>query len=603
MKQPKSESNKMQISIRQIDLSRFGPTPYKDTIEIIVQEINKAQNNDSKFELQKMAKDYPGFEICIYHTMKLNPPRWLGFFKHVVADGETLLNSYNNISTFLVFIAFKNSIYAISGGAGNIVLDRYSVSDLGTQVLTRLIKKDDKVINTLKDRSFIGNVLGQSRIYKDDQRLTDEDQFGKIYNAVKAVLNKEILTKVFQFPKADLTRRTANCIAHSSFQINKRISFDKLLQIIERIEWLFETKPEPNFTLNDVIHIDNRRPLNKTLRDNLELEFKSQLYDKYMKREELDFDFCHKKYEDYYSADDFIATRGRDFTITTSNRFTFASILAEVEKEGYLVADSLNEFILSFLDIRVETRDSFGDSLTVGSLFQHLNGEVIYEGSTYFYLGAEWYRVKSEFIDQLNNDCIESLKQLLAKDIITEPFTCRTEDEYVSKFFGKPKMFALHKVLYENIELCDLIFHDDNTVYLIHIKKGFNHSVRELASQISMAARRLIYDRKSNCKLISKLETKLLSFKGHKNIYLDKVGNQKMPAEGLASIFNKIVNDNQIIFCLAFVDNADVKRDILDNIKDYDSSIAKYSVLELKKALMSYRFGFKVIQLNKEIEK
>jgi uncharacterized protein (TIGR04141 family) len=594
-----SGSDKMQISIHQIDLSRFGTSPFNDIAQIIIDEINKKEEKANKFKLQKITEDYPGFNIRIYHAMKQNPPRWIGFFDGIVVKGEDLLKSYNVFSTYLAFIGFKNNIYAISGGAGNTLLDRYSVSNLGTEVLTRLIKKDEKVINSLKDRSFIGNVLGQSRIYKDDQRLTDEDQFGKIYNQVKAVLNREILTKIFRFAKTDLTRKTANCIAYSSFQINKRISFKKLLEIIERIEWLFETKKEPNFTLNDVIHIDNRNPANQKLRQKLDLEFKSQLYIKYLKKDELDFDFCHKKYEEYYNAHDYIATRDSHRIINTSDRFTFSSILSAVKNEGFLVADSLNEFIYSFLDVRIETFDILGERLTAGSLFEHLNGEITFEQSTYFYLGAEWYRVKSQFIDQLNRDCKDSIKQLSVKDLIKEPFTGKIEDDYITKFFGKSDTYVFHKVLYENIELCDLLMQEQNSIYLIHIKQGFNHSVRELASQISMAARQLIHDRRTNCKLIGKLETKLVGLKGNQNIYLDKVGSQKMPLKGLASLFNNIVNDNQIVFCLAFVDHGMKKRNILDNIEDFDSSIAKYSILELKKALMSYGFGFKIIQLNK----
>ncbi len=260
---------------------------------------------------------------------------------------------------------------------------------------------------------------------------------------------------------------------------------------------------------------------------------------------------------------------------------------------------SLDEFILSFLDIRIETFDNFGERLTAGSLFEHLNGEIIYEGTTYFYLGAEWYKVKFEFIEHLNQDCKDSIKQLLLKGLINEPFNGKTEDAYVSKFFGKSKTYVLHKVLYENIELCDLLLEDRSTIYLIHIKQGFNHSIRELASQISMAARQLIHDRKTSCKLITKLEKKLVAFKGNKNIYLDKVGNQKMPPKGLASLFNNMVNDNQIIFCLAFIDKGTKRKDILNDIEEFDSSIAKYSILELKKALMSYGFGFKIIQLEK----
>jgi len=252
------------------------------------------------------------------------------------------------------------------------------------------------------------------------------------------------------------------------------------------------------------------------------------------------------------------------------------------------------------MDVNIETRDELGEKLTSGSLFEHLNGEVRVDGNIYFYLGAEWYKVKSEFIEQLNRDCKDSIKQLLASDMIKEPFNVKIEDDYATKFLGKPGTYVLHKVLYENIELSDLLFYDQNTIHLVHIKQGFNNSVRELASQISMAARQLIQDRKMNCKLVTELEAKLLRLKGNKNAYLDKVGNQKMPPKGLASLFNNITNDNQIIFCLAFVDKAAKKRDILNDIEDFESSIAKYSVLELRKALMSYGFGFKIIQLNRQ---
>ncbi|MBC7936285.1 MAG: TIGR04141 family sporadically distributed protein [Rhizobacter sp.] len=593
-----SDNSKMQISIRQIDLYRFGNSSFNDVTDVIVQEINKnEENNTSKFSIQKMTEEYPGFDIRIYHATKTNPPRWLGFFNEIIAKDEEILKSYNIYSTFLAFIGFKENIYAISGGTGNMVLDRFSVMNLGTEVLTRLIKKDEKVINSLKDRSFIGNILGQSRIYKDDQRLTDEDQFGKIYNQVKAVLNKEILSKIFKFSKSDLSRKTANCIAHSSFQINKRISFKKLLEIIERIDWLFETRKEPNFTLNNVIHIDKRKLFYQELRTKLELEFKSQIYNKYVKKEELDFDFCHKNYEEFYDANEYVATRGRTNISSTSHRFTFSSILYVVKKDGFMVDDSLEEFIYSFLDIKIETLDNMGEALTVGTLYEHLNGEIMYEGNVYFYLAAEWYRVKESFIDQLNSDCKDSIKQVLSKDLISEPFTEKIEDDYVSKFFGKSNTYVMHKLLYENIELCDLLIHDNNSIHLVHIKQGFNHSVRELASQISMAAKHLIHDRTTNCKLISKLEKKITDLKGNTNSYLGKVGSQSLPSAGLASIFNDIVNVNQIIFCLAFVDKGAQKRDLLNDIEKFESSIAKYSILELKKTLMYYGFGFKIVQL------
>lgn len=50
----------------------------------------------------------------------------------------------------------------------------------------------------------------------------------------------------------------------------------------------------------------------------------------------------------------------------------------------------------------------------------------------------------------------------------------------------------------ENIEACDILKWDDEFVYVIHVKKGFDTSMRDLAAQVSITAKRIRNDRKTD---------------------------------------------------------------------------------------------------------
>ncbi len=118
-------------------------------------------------------------------------------------------------------------------------------------------------MRSLQDRGVTGNVLGENRFFRGRQRLTDEDQFGKIYKEINAVLNNRILLRELGFSAADVKRKTSGCWAKSSFLLSKSIAFEKMLNLVDRLNTIL-AKP-PNFSLNSVILIRNRGEKNKEL--------------------------------------------------------------------------------------------------------------------------------------------------------------------------------------------------------------------------------------------------------------------------------------------------------------------------------------------------
>lgn len=590
-------AQKIPISIYQIDRSEFGNTNCLDVADIIIYNTNASRNPEFQFIPQALIQnDFGEFKVKIYHAVNYGLPKWSSFFVNVVSPGENMFEHKNVECSFIAFVVYKDELYAASGGQGNFTLERYAVQNFGMEILVRLIERNEKVIKKLKERGVTGNVLGQIKLFRGDQRFSEEDQFGKVYREIDAELNKEILVDTFGFSKRDLRRSTSGCLAKDSFKINKRISFESLLSIISRTTTILER--DRNFSLNRIIQINKRSINGKELINELDDCFKATLYDLYKKKEISQFDFFHKKFEEYYKASSYIVTDGRRELHSYSRYINVDDLIFDRKRKGQLLDDNIDLFRISFLDLIIETFDEDGVRLTSDTILNHFHGEIIFNDKTYFRIDGEWYRVKEDFISDLNRDCKECLEQIWDDQLLTRIFDVkRKEREYNFSYINDPNFLVLDTVTYENIEFCDLIKYDNDFVHLIHVKKGFNNSIRELTNQIAISARRFAEDRKNGYSFAENIEIKAKKGKKDPNVFTQKIANQKFPAAGLKKILNK--RDSQIIFCLAFVDTANDRETIKEDIASFKSTIAKYCILELRSYVQSLNFSLKVIQLIK----
>lgn len=122
------------------------------------------------------------------------------------------------------------------------------------------------------------------------------------------------------------------------------------------------------------------------------------------------------------------------------------------------------------------------------------------------------------------------------------------------------------------IEIFDVLYFSnpkDKTVYLYHVKDGFNHVVRDACSQIVNSARTILDARQRNTKKGKEAETVLTNFykeatkkgetkEGKTSKYRKAVRHQMnvIGKEGFLNLFR----DREIVFVYAFVD---------DRVKDY----------------------------------
>lgn len=596
------KSEKIQAAVYLIDDALFGNYDFDETVRTIITQINSGTQPQFRYRPDELSSlDSNDFQLSLYYNYKQMPPKWSSFLKTVLGEAAVLNSAENRVYSFICFIGYQEHIFAVAGGSGSLAIDRFVVQDFGMELITRLFHRHHKVVKSIQDRGVTGAVLGQTKFYRGDQRFSDENEFGKIYKQVQAELSNRILTENFGFKEEELKRKVSGCLAKSSFQISKAIDFPTLLRLVRRFTEILGFAQ--NFALNKVSHISKRQKKNHALINQLNERLVNVLFDDCVNEVESDFDFCHKEFDKYRIASVFTLKLPDNETIEFEEPVHLGILVEQLRKEERLLLDDSTFFKHSVLELFIEAADNDGNILTNGKVLEHLHGEVNLGEKVYFIIDGEWYEIHPDFIQDINRECKDILEQCWDCELVKEVFHPKQKErDFNSKFIGQANTFVFDTITPENIEACDILKHDDQSVYLLHVKKGFNNSIRDLAAQIAIAARRIKQDKLSGYNYISELEKQAGGAIFSTSAFMKKIGKQKFPKEGLKKIFEG-KRDKNIVFCLAFVDVAKGKRCLKANLDLFDSNIAKYALIELRRQIQGYGFDFKIIQLQKELVK
>jgi len=590
-----SESEKIPAAVYRIDRTQVNEEDFTASVDKMIKVINK---DGERYKEEKITGNVPKeFEVRIFSSFRIYAPKWRTFLLPMLDVNTPLAECENLTNSFICFIAYEDQLFAITGGQGSFAIERFTSDNFGLEILVRLFEKNSKVIKSIQDRGVTGIVLGQTKFYRGDQRFSDENQFGKIFKQVKAELSKKILIKTFGFAEADLNRSVSGCQAKSSFQINKAIDFNTLLSLVKRFVDILKL-PE-KFSLNKVNLISRRDPKRATLLKALNTTLVEKIYEDYKAGNHPDVDVCHKEFEPYLTASFFCIIIDKEEQIELHNPPSLMEIIQELRKAERLLDDDVFQFSGSVLNRALLTRDENNTYLTADKILDHIHGETTYENKPYFIVDGEWYEIHPEFIEDLNKECTDLLHQVWEDKLIPEHFELKKrENTFNMKFVGKSGWLVFDTITPDNIECCDILQYDPTGVHLIHVKKGFDNSIRDLASQVLISAKRIREDIKTNFSYIEEVELQTKNGVKSNSIPIKQLAEQQFPIGGLKQLFVNRKNKD-ICFCLAFVDTATTQRCLKDNTSSFQSNIAKYSLVELHREILSMGFGFKVIQLNR----
>jgi uncharacterized protein (TIGR04141 family) len=552
-----SDNTNIPVSIHLINTNRLEATSFAERVAEMMSVVKDDERSFTKSPIAR--KDFGKFNVELYYSIAQYPPKWRGFLAPLLDKRSTLAGVENRTNSFVCFVGLDDNMFAITGGFEGQKLARFMVNDFGLEILVRLFDRDSKVVKNIQDRGLTGNLLGQTKFYRGDQRFSDENQFGKIFKQVEADVNRTMLKEVFGFTDGQLHRESSGCMAKDSFQIHKAVNFDTMLMLVEKLAKVMEKKPK--FSLNKVEHITRRRPQNQQLLDELNAWAKNMLYTACKKNENPDVDFCHKRFDEFMNCDSIQLAIERGTSIDVPKHSSFGKIVTLLKFNNDYDDTDEDHFNASVLDRKLVSYDSEGKKMTSGLVIDHVHGEFQYKDKTYFLLDDEWYTILPAFLKELNEECKEILKYAWDSAVLDEKFDLKKrESTYNQKYINKPNFFVFDTITPDNMESCDIMKYNDSAIDLVHVKKGFDNSIRDLAAQINIAAKRIQDDLRTGYGYIEKVEKQTRKSKE------GDLSKQKFPAKGLASIF-KDRSPQQISFCLAFADKAVGKRSLRDQYR------------------------------------
>jgi len=447
---------------------KFQVNIYKIRNDISLEHISEEIQNLG-FESQTLLSNLRnGYSLRLYYQEKYSNPKWKGFLEEIANSGQHIIQRNRGRNEGFVLLLKKDeSLYAATGGHGYFSIQNYVDDEFGIDVFSRLVKKEDKVLKATREKSVVGGILGSSKHFRSNFNLFETDDFGKIYQELKESLNKSILIEHFGFTDDDI-KKESFCVAKSSFRINKAVSFNQLLNIIDGCESVIETvSPIP---INNVEKIVKKKETE--LVEDLENNLMEQLWKRFnQENQSYDFDLCHNDFENYLTATSYIVRK------KNSKRNYFDDYEFEFLKNIDLLFDKLreyklgkNEFLECMKSLKVYSYDEENNELTKGQLLYHILGDVTVSNKKYFFINNSWYYIKQSFIDDLNANCVSFIRNN-PYDGLDKPWgsLISSEDDYNIQYVGENNTIVLHKVMPENIEACDIIKWDNLNTYLCHV--------------------------------------------------------------------------------------------------------------------------------------
>ncbi len=560
-------------------------TKKKEIIQFLKSKDYKEQN------IKKDIKKNSDYVFSLFYcSKKENQPKWRKFFGEIVANNQEEIVKTENISEGFIFLIKKKKsrrfFYAFTGGIGYFALKNFIETNFGIEIILRSIGPTDRALRAIRENNIASNILGQNKYFREVVSFYENENFGKIYRELVATLDKKTLERV-GLNKLDFLSNSY-CIAKSSFKINKSLTFNEILELIESLH-LLRKQPLLTKEINSIKKIKENKDLTNGLYEKLYDYFLNNAKDRYS-----DFIIAHKDFEKFLTSTKFkLITLKKEHNIENIDLETIFA-LEELKEE----INSKDKFIENLKNIEIISLNNDDFIMTKDSFFNHIITEIKKDKKHYFLINGDWFFITDKFIKDLNVYCkyiIENNyikhKELFGNERWEKfkkdnEIKYEKEDEFNKKFNGKKNYIVLDKITPENIEPCDILKWDDKNLYLIHVKKGFNQQMRDVCSQIYIAARRICLSTKTFNKDKENYIVKIYEFsKGKTTIQITK--------NNFCKLFKK-----KIIFVMAILDTAKKERKI-KNVKQFNSNIAKFSLKNLFSEIKSLNVELKITQIEK----
>lgn len=504
---------------------------------------NKEKNKDNIRKLEINKKGFRGF-VFSYTTR----PQWVDALSELFPDNNFDFNN-SNIS-FILLKTIKNNdkenIYTVCGGQGYNLISEHIEKNFGLNLVPRLINNTDRVVKQVSENRLFGNLIYNSRMNKSSTNIIHESGFSNVYTELGIIGDEDIQSELGI--KCDEDEDIVIYNKHS-IKISKSISIDELSEIITNIDIIHNKKM--NFSLIP-FKLIKKTKYKKSDVDKLFFDVFSE------KNTELfDFNIVGINYEKYLSNFEFkIEYRGAKL-LQSDNAIEWK----DMWREFWDLYDSKithNDFKDLIFKGKLITYDENTNETLNSEIINCLNGYLVDEENDemFFLMNGEWYvfdKDYTEIVDEEFNELVIKSENYVNENIINDFEELITvwrdnggysliESDYNEKFKDNEEIIYANESHVNWVEIADLIVYDENTLYLLCLKRIYGGGgCRDLYNQIE-ASYSLVHNR-----LINNIDGSLKEY--YKKIE-DKNENEIIPYEEFKELFKK-----KICFVAGFLRN------------------------------------------------
>jgi uncharacterized protein (TIGR04141 family) len=580
------KGNSMQTAIYYID--RVYLEEFKNWDDFIKDTIGKEKGEykEQAIDNIKFNKGY-NTKLFISNPKEYMVKKLVDFYSPIVTDKMAVNKIKKRDISTILFIYNDNEMYAVPTGYGYFMIQDYLDMNFGMKLLSGLVNRNENAIKNITERGISGMIMGSTRYYRLNYSFSNEDDFGKLFKEVCAIVPAGIIKDKLGFSD-DEVKKDLTCIAKTSFKINKSIDIEKLYELIFNISKLLDSCEGLFNNLIPIMNKGNNRKLNNELNN----ELIKIIYENYKNNNyKIEFDIFHTEFDKFLKAKDYNIFYNKKMCFETNiNSIDDFSFLKNIVEKFDVTADnSLDDFSILIKSIIIYSYNDIGKEQTKAALLKHIQGEIKYNNKTYFIIDGNWFMVEDKFINNINQHCQNQVCRCKRESLIDLQWITGDEGYFINSVINNCDNFIqIHPEKVEFIEICDLIKVESDRVSLIHIKDRFDYKMRDLTSQIFLAARRLQEMRNSNdYKFLEELYPKIIN----KN----KTKFPSLSKDQFIDFFK-----NNVEFVLAFRDHRNSSPSIFDDVSQSESNIAKYSVTNfIKEMENSFNFGISVFEIKK----
>ena len=552
---------------------------FKKSVKIIIENHKKhihANKDDMDiFNIQYEEGERDGYQFASYcYNQPIESHHWRLFLPDYIAEGQDFrITKFS----YVLFIFHNKNIYCVIGGSGISVIKAYINSSFGIDVYSRICKLSEDLVIEIKSRSIANNVSLQSTTYNYNQTVSDTIEFSEIPTVMKIVIREE-LKKTF-FKQFNLDSSQAILEIGSYFCLKKSISFEELLNLIKEIDYLIENVEPTDLSFFKKIEDENTLVIiEDELLKHLISNIKNFNFNRISSDNRNDIDIVHpSKLVAFYECSSYKIryknSRDRNEKIVYNRKNLYLNLIGHIYER---LENNFEDFNIKTEIYKTQIKGLKNHlEVTHGTFLDHIIAEITFNEKKYFKIDRNWYIVKDDYLQKLNDAAKDYYTRYEWKNNILQFWPNNLSEGEYNLLHNGPNTFVMDKLLIDNIELCDILHLEDNTLSFIHVKDGFDVKLRDCYIQVVLASKRLkldLSDQNGNRYLIPTL----------KKYNRDNAKNQ-IDIDGFSSSLKK--ENLEIVFILAYKNRSLSNLPAIEKIDKSDSNIAKYSIVNVVKGM------------------